>query len=49
VFLGFGFWRLVAQGARISGLETLSSVRARDEDRALGGEGLADALNVGAY
>ena len=49
VFLGFGFWRLVAHGARISGLETLSSVRARDEDRALGGEGLADALNVGAY
>ncbi len=49
LFLGYGFWRLIVQGARISGLGTLASVRARDEDRALGGEGLADALNVGAY
>ena len=49
LFLGYGFWRLVARGARISGLETLASVRARGEDRAIGGEGLADALNVGAY
>ncbi|MFD2648745.1 DUF898 family protein [Devosia albogilva] len=49
LFLGYGFWRLVARDARISGLETLASVRARGEDRALGGEGLADALNVGAY
>lgn len=49
LFLGYGFWRLLAHGARIGGLETLTSVRARGEDRALGGEGLADALNVGAY
>ncbi len=49
LFLGYGFWRLVARGARISGLDTLVFVRARGEDRAIGGEGLADALNVGAY
>ena len=49
LFLGLGYWKLVANGARISGLETLSSVRARDEDKALVGEGLADALNVGGY
>ncbi len=47
--LGYGFWRLVADGARVTGLETLDDVRARDEDKALAGEGLADALNVGGY
>lgn len=49
LFLGLGFWKLVAQGATISGLQSLHSVRARGEDSALAGEGLADALNVGAY
>lgn len=49
LFLGYGYWRLLARGATISGLETLSDVRARDEDKALAGEGLADALNVGGY
>ena len=49
LFLGLGFWKLVAQGASITGLDSLSDVRARGEDTRLGGEGLADALNVGAY
>lgn len=49
LFLGLGFWKLVANGASITGLDSLHSVRARGEDTALAGEGLADALNVGAY
>ena len=49
LFLGLGFWKLVANGASITGLDSLRSVRARGEDKALAGEGLADALNVGAY
>jgi uncharacterized membrane protein YjgN (DUF898 family) len=49
VFLGYGYWMLVARGATISNADSLWSVRATDEDRALAGEGLADALNVGAY
>jgi uncharacterized membrane protein len=49
VFLGFGYWMLVARGATISNADTLKTVRATAEDRALAGEGLADALNVGAY
>jgi hypothetical protein len=40
---------LVARGASIANLESLDSVRAAAEDRSLAGEGLADALNVGAY
>ena len=49
LFLGLGYWKLLARGASISGLDSLGDVRARGEDTALGGEGLADALNVGAY
>ena len=49
LFLGLGFWKLVAQGASITGLDSLGDVKARGEDTRLGGEGLADALNVGAY
>ena len=49
LFVGLGFWKLIANGATIAGVESLRSVRARDEDMALAGEGLADALNVGAY
>jgi hypothetical protein len=49
VFLGFGYWMLVARGATISNADSLGSVRATDEDLSLAGEGLADALNVGAY
>lgn len=49
LFIRLGYWKLVAAGAAISGLDDLGAVRARDEDKALVGEGLADALNVGAY
>lgn len=49
LFLGLGLWKLVARGASITGLDSLASVGARGEDMALAGEGLADALNVGAY
>jgi hypothetical protein len=49
LFLSLGLWKLVVQNASIAGIETLDKVRARGEDRALAGEGLADALNVGAY
>ncbi len=47
--LGYGFWHLVLRGATISGLDSLDDVHARAEDKALAGEGLADALNVGGY
>lgn len=49
LFLGLGFWKLVAEGASITGIQSLRNVRARSEDTTLAGEGLADALNVGAY
>lgn len=49
LFLGLGLWKVVARGASITGLDSLGSVRARGEDKALAGEGLADALNVGSY
>nr|WP_295883088.1 DUF898 family protein [uncultured Devosia sp.] len=49
LFLGLGFWKMVARGATVTGIDSLRSVKARDEDTALAGEGLADALNVGAY
>jgi uncharacterized membrane protein YjgN (DUF898 family) len=49
VFLGAGYWMLVARGASLANPDSLRTVRATDEDRALAGEGLADALNVGAY
>ena len=49
LFIGLGFWKLVARHATISDVASLRSVRARGEDKTLAGEGLADALNVGAY
>lgn len=49
LILGYGFWRLVVTSAEISGISSLDTVRARAEDKALAGEGLADALNVGGY
>jgi uncharacterized membrane protein YjgN (DUF898 family) len=49
VFLGYGYWMLVARGASIARLDSLDSVRAAAQDKSLAGEGLADALNVGAY
>jgi len=47
--LGLGYWRLVANGAVIENADDLKSVRASGEESTLVGEGLADALNVGAY
>lgn len=47
--LGCGWWSLLARNATIGNVETLRSVRAIPEDQALVGQGLADALNVGAY
>jgi uncharacterized membrane protein YjgN (DUF898 family) len=49
IFLGLGFWMTVARGATLIDGDSLDTVRATAEDRALAGEGLADALNVGAY
>jgi uncharacterized membrane protein YjgN (DUF898 family) len=49
VILRFGWWKLLAKGATITNPDDLRSVRSTDEDRALIGQGLADALNVGAY
>ncbi|WP_052726219.1 DUF898 family protein [Devosia epidermidihirudinis] len=49
LFLGLGYWKLIASNASVSGLDSLTDVRARAEDKALAGEGLADALNVGSY
>lgn len=49
IILGLGWWKLMARGATISSPDSLRSVRASAEDRTLIGQGLADALNVGAY
>lgn len=49
IILAFGWWKLLANGATIADPDSLHSVRATEEDRALIGQGLADALNVGAY
>lgn len=45
----FGLWKAVARSTTVANLESLRGVRATDEDKALVGEGLADALNVGAF
>ncbi|MCS6761461.1 MAG: hypothetical protein MO846_05360 [Candidatus Devosia symbiotica] len=47
LFIGLGFWRLIATGATIAGADSLDAFCARNEDRALAGEGLADALQCG--
>jgi hypothetical protein len=49
VILNLGYWRLVAQGAVISGVDSLRTVRASAEDPSLMGEGIANALNLGSY
>jgi uncharacterized membrane protein YjgN (DUF898 family) len=49
VVLGFGWWRLLARSTTISDPDSLRTVKSAAEDRALIGQGLADALNVGAY
>ncbi len=49
LYLSLGFWKAVANGTTIENVDSLRSVRAGAEDTSLAGEGLADALNVGAY
>ncbi|HTN62703.1 MAG TPA: DUF898 family protein [Devosia sp.] len=49
LFVRLSFWKLVARNASITNVASLRGVRARGEDKTLAGEGLADALNVGAY
>lgn len=49
IVLACGWWSLVARSTTLDNPESLSSVRSAGEDPALIGEGLADALNVGAY
>ncbi len=49
LILSFGWWVLLARGATIVNPDSLARVQATAEDKALIGQGLADALNVGAY
>lgn len=49
IVLGYGWWKLLARSTVVNNADSLRSVRATPEDRALIGQGLADALNVGAY
>lgn len=49
MILSLGWWKLLAHGAKIGNAESLHNTTATPEDRALIGQGLADALNVGAY
>lgn len=49
IILSFGWWKLLARGATIINPDSLHTVKSTAEDRALIGQGLADALNVGAY
>ncbi len=49
IILNFGWWRLLARNATIANPDSLRTIRSTDEDRALIGQGLADALNVGTY
>lgn len=47
--IGLGYWRMVARGTFIEDAQDLRTVRAHGEESPVTGEGLADALNVGAY
>ncbi len=47
--LAVGYWKIAARGAQITNIEALDTVRAAGTESPLAGEGLADALNVGAY
>ena len=49
LILSYGWWVLLARGATIANPDSLRTVQATAEDKALIGQGLADALNVGAY
>ena len=49
IILRFGWWKLIARGTTITNPDSLGGIRAGGEDQSLIGQGLADALNVGAY
>ncbi|MEO7221270.1 MAG: DUF898 family protein [Devosia sp.] len=49
LILSLGWWKLLAKGTTITNPDSLRTVQSTAEDRALIGQGLADALNVGAY
>jgi len=49
LILSFGWWKMLARGSTINNPDSLRTVQATAEDQALVGQGLADALNVGAY
>ena len=49
LILRFGWWQLLASGATIVNPDSLRTIHAIDEDRSVIGQGLAEALNVGAY
>lgn len=49
LILSYGWWKMLARGSSIENPDSLRTVHATAEDKALIGQGLADALNVGAY
>ncbi|VAW22316.1 hypothetical protein MNBD_ALPHA11-437, partial [hydrothermal vent metagenome] len=49
IILKLGFWRLVARGTVLENAGDLRDIRAGGQESPLVGEGLADALNAGAY
>ena len=49
IILRLGWWRLLASGASIVNPDSLRTIHAVDEDRSVMGQGLAQALGVGAY
>ena len=49
LILAYGWWRLLARSATVTNPDSVRTVRSTAEDRSLIGQGLADALNVGAY
>ncbi len=49
IILKLGFWRLVARGTVLKNAGDLRDIRAGGQESPLVGEGLADALNAGAY
>ncbi|MEO6014070.1 MAG: DUF898 family protein [Devosia sp.] len=49
VILALGWWKLIATSTTIINPDSVQAAKSSPEDRALIGQGLADALNVGAY
>jgi len=49
LIVDFGFWSRLAAGANYTGLASVVEVSQREGDADARGEGLADALNIGAF